>query len=219
MMEVGYERSWPADAGHCTSRAMMLSRRPRDASHVNVGPASVAHTFGRDSDQHAAHPVFEPLSTMTNVVEAGTAAVVQPTETTALLPARQPPAVPEHPPLPLVEPVILRVLSKGIASCTDSDLCPTQLNSRAEEIAFSLIVLLYARSNASYRKRSPQDVLERWHAEQQRVQDLESLDQRVTHIWNTLLSQCHSDDEIEVALWTNFPYEKPGCYSKRGMYL
>lgn len=173
--------------------------------------------FGRDSDQHAAHPVFQPLFAMSDVVNPGTT-VVQPTETTALLPARPPQSVAEHPPLPLVEPVILRVLSKGIAACTDSDLCPTQLNSRAEETAFSLIVLLYARNNASYKKRSRQDVLERWHAEQQQVQDLHILDQRVIDIWNTFLSQCHSDDEIEVALWTSFPYEKPGYYSKRGTY-
>lgn len=215
MMTVGYERSSLADAGRCTSRAMMRSRRPRDASHVNVGPVGCAH---RDSDQHVAvHPVFQPFCAMTNVVEVGTAGV-QPSETTALLPARPSQSVPEHPPLPLVEPVILRVLSKGITSCTDVDLCPTQLNSRAEDIAFSLIVLLYARNNASYKNRSRQDVLEHWHAEQQQVQDLHSLDQRVYSLWNTFLSQCHSEDEIEVALWTAFPYEKPGYYSKRGTW-
>ena len=164
--------------------------------------------LGCDSGDHQ-HAAFPSHSIMT---DSDT-----PTETTALLSNRPLPA-PEHPPLPLVEPVILRVLSKGIASCTLSDFCPTPLKSPAEELAFSLIVLLYARNDANYKKGSRQDVLEHWHVEQQQVQDLQSLEQRVISLWNTFLSQCHSDDAVEVALWTSFPYEKPGYYSKRGAY-
>ncbi|TFY68363.1 hypothetical protein EVJ58_g1067 [Rhodofomes roseus] len=137
----------------------------------------------------------------------------QPTETTALLPPREMPQPTNA--LPLLEPVILRVLAKGIASCTDVDLCPAQVRSRAEQIAFSLLVLLYARYNAQIRKQSRGDVLEIWQAQQQQTQDLYLLDQRLLSIWAAFLAQCQSEAAVERALWMSFPYEKEECRSKR----
>ncbi|KAH9835617.1 RNI-like protein [Rhodofomes roseus] len=137
----------------------------------------------------------------------------QPTETTALLPPREMPQPTNA--LPLLEPVILRVLAKGIASCTDVDICPAQVRSRAEQIAFSLLVLLYARYNAQIRKQPRGDVLEIWQAQQQQTQDLYLLDQRLLSIWAAFLAQCQSEAAVERALWTSFPYEKEECRSKR----
>ncbi|KAH9937627.1 uncharacterized protein B0H18DRAFT_971495 [Fomitopsis serialis] len=120
-----------------------------------------------------------------NDVENG-AHDVQPTETTALLTTRTPPG-------------------QGDRVLRDADLCPIQLKSRADETAFSLIVLLYARYN----------VLEQWQTGQRQVQDLHLLDQRLLGLWSAFLAQCHSELEVEAVLWMSFPYEKQGRESKR----
>lgn len=186
---------------------MIHIRRPQDTSHrerVNLGVPHCAFSV--------TVTLYHTMNDVENVVDDE-----QPTESTALLSSRvAPQRADDLPSLPLLEPVILGVLAKGIASCTDADLCPAQFRSRAEEIAFSLIVLLYARYSARFRKQSRGDVLELWQAQQQQAQNLHLLDQRLLSLWSTFLTQCQSGTDVELVLWTAFPYEKQGRWSKRG---
>ncbi|KAI0078944.1 hypothetical protein K474DRAFT_788914 [Panus rudis PR-1116 ss-1] len=138
------------------------------------------------------------------------------TERTPLLPhARSPTNAPsqDDPPLPPIEPTVLRLLSDSILDVSLSEAwCPRELPSEDIKTAFMLAVLLRlnvlineAANSGLYRAG---DLSQQLSEELNLASKLRNVEHAIDEIWDSYKRRRPSSAELEDVLWTAFPLKE-----------
>ncbi|KAI0053283.1 hypothetical protein FA95DRAFT_717743 [Auriscalpium vulgare] len=132
----------------------------------------------------------------------------EPTESTSLLISHPHPRAAHRRRRPHIAPTVNRVRIHGLqVTDDDASFLPT-LETRAEEVAFKLIVYLQLYLLGKRSAYDGTDVWEQWSKEQSAVLDAHALERRIVSLWEEFLNISRSTHEIEECLWSSFPLEE-----------
>ncbi|RDB29602.1 hypothetical protein Hypma_015335 [Hypsizygus marmoreus] len=124
------------------------------------------------------------------------------------------PSNPEY--LPSISHVVARISTLDAEQIRFEDLRPdgSPIGHHPTEIAFALVVLLQLRKT---RLRSSQssNIYETWISRKADAHDADSLEKRITSIWQLFLAEYRDIGDIEAVLWTRFPVVDEGEDSRR----
>ncbi|KAF5356073.1 hypothetical protein D9756_003927 [Leucocoprinus leucothites] len=115
-----------------------------------------------------------------------------------------------------IAPVTPVVQSLEIADLTHlrwEDLTPRPLPASLEvdqckRLAFALIVLLQLRKQKIAWGGGYPDAYEQWTEEEARARDVETLEEKMSELWENFLAQYHGPRELHDVLWTQFLLEQ-----------
>jgi hypothetical protein len=121
-----------------------------------------------------------------------------------------------------VTPVVQALDIADLTHLRWEDLIPRPIPASLEldqckRLAFALIVLLQLRKQKiAWRGRYP-DAYEQWTEEEARTRDVETLEEKLSELWENFLAQYHGPRELYDVLWTQFPLDQGRPSSIRGM--
>ncbi|KXN89853.1 hypothetical protein AN958_04857 [Leucoagaricus sp. SymC.cos] len=113
----------------------------------------------------------------------------------------------------LVIPVVQALETADLSHIRWEDLTPRPIPASLEldqckRLAFALIVLLQLRrQRIAWDGRYP-DAYEQWTEEEARTRDVETLEEKLSELWENFLAQYHGSRELYDVLWTQFPLKQ-----------
>jgi len=142
-----------------------------------------------------------------------------PRESTPLLVHRNGRATPESA-LPYISDGISRAESLGLSSAdlTLEVICPPELSSSASW-GYALVVLLDCRDSALEHHNAASvgnDIWDEYNQGNTRANHVKLLEEVIDRIWQEFLQEYRTTEEIQAALWTDFPCREGSSESLRG---